>query len=351
MKNMWHHFKTPARFLTLTLLFAASTFAFAQKSHAQEASVSSCKPVKNLLPDFIKKHPDTYQKLQSEAEKTPNHSGLLWKVTKPDVKTSYLFGTMHLSDPRISNAPTQVLELLDKSETIIIETTDVLDPAFINKILSNQPDLIQMQGNDTLSKLFSDEEQLEIRQQLSKRNLSLAAFDKFQPWIVTNLLSIPQCESVHQAQGKVALDMILAKRAQEQDKDLVGLETAAEQLEAMKTLPMEFHHKGLLASVRSIEEIDDFVETLTHLYLEGRIGLMAPVLQALDEDGLNDEDYQKFEEIMINKRTHNMVERGLTFFNHGDVFMAVGALHLPGEDGLLELLRAHGFTVENVSLN
>lgn len=351
MKNMWHHLKTPARFLTLTLLLAAGSFAFTQNSYAQEAQTAACKPAKNLLPDFIKKHPDTYQKLQIKAEKTPNHSGLLWKITKPNVKTSYLFGTMHLSDPRISNAPAPVLALLDKSGTMIIETTDVLDPAFLVQILSTQPDLIQMQGNDTLSKLFSEEEQLELRQQLSKRNLSLAAFDKLQPWIVTNLLSIPQCESVHQAQGKVALDMTLAKRAQEQDKYLVGLETAAEQLEAMKALPMEFHHKGLLASVRALDEIDDFMETLTHLYFEGRIGLMAPILQALDEDGLSDEDYQKFEEIMVNKRNHNMMERGLTFFNHGDVFMAVGALHLPGEDGLVELLRAQGFTVENVPLN
>ncbi|WP_374828795.1 TraB/GumN family protein [Paenochrobactrum pullorum] len=351
MKNIWHIFKTFARFLTLSLLFAAGTFAFTQKTYAQETQTKSCKPTKNLLPDFIKSHPDTYQKLEAQAADTPNHSGLLWKITKPNVKPSYLFGTMHLSDPRISNAPAPVLALLDKAETMIIETTDVMDPAFLLKILNTQPDLIQMQGENRLSKLFSDEEQAEMRERLVKRNLSFAVFDRLQPWIVTNLLSIPQCESVYQAQGEVALDLKLAKRAQDQDKYLVGLETAAEQLEAMKALPMEFHHKGLLASVRALDEIDDFMETLTHLYLSGRIGLMAPLLQALDEDGLDDEDYQKFEAIMVTKRNHNMVERGLTFFNHGDVFMAVGALHLPGDDGLVELLRAQGFTVENVPLN
>lgn len=351
MKNLRCFSKIFVRFLILALLFIASPLGLTQKSYAQETQANDCKPAQNLLPDFIKSHPDLYQKLEKHTAETPNHSGLLWKITKPNVKTSYLFGTMHLSDPRISNAPAQVLKRLDQAETMIIETTDVLDPLFLNKILLNQPDLIQMQGEDRLSKLFSDTEQVEMRHQLAKRNINLSSLDKLQPWIVTNLLNMPPCESLHQAQGETALDIKLAKHAQDQDKYLVGLETAAEQLQAMQALPMEFHRKGLMASIRSIEKIDDFMETLTQLYLQQRIGLMAPLLQALDKDGLDDKDYQKFEEIMVTKRNHTMMERGLTFFNHGDVFMAVGALHLPGKDGLIELLRAQGFTVENVALN
>ncbi|MGU3573978.1 TraB/GumN family protein [Brucellaceae bacterium C25G] len=355
MKNIWHLFKNFARFITLTFVFAASTLvagtlALTQKTYAQEVQAKTCKPAKNLLPDFISDHADIYQELERQAAATPNNTGLLWKISKPDTKTSYLFGTMHLSDPRISNAPAPVLDALDQAQTIIIETTDVLDPKFLFKIIVEKPELVHMQDNQTLSKLFSDQEQVEIRHQLAKRNINLSSLDKLQPWIVNSQLAMPQCESILQAKGEVALDLKLAKRAQSQNKLLIGVETAAEQLEAMKEIPIEFHRKGLLATARTIENVDNFMETLTQLYLEGRISLMTPLLQALDEDGFDDDDYKKFEEIMINKRNHNMAERSLDYFNEGDVFMAVGALHLPGKDGLVELLRAQGFTVENVSL-
>ncbi|MGL4489412.1 MAG: TraB/GumN family protein, partial [Rhizobiaceae bacterium] len=95
------------------------------------------------------------------------------------------------------------------------------------------------------------------------------------------------------------------------------------------------------------DQVDDVMETMLTLYTQGEIALIMPVLKQIQPEGAEAQEagYGEFEEIMINARNGVMAERARDRLAKGSVFIAVGALHLPGEKGLVELLRKDGYTV------
>jgi uncharacterized protein YbaP (TraB family) len=85
---------------------------------------------------------------------------------------------------------------------------------------------------------------------------------------------------------------------------------------------------------------------MTDLYLTGNIGAIMPMLKDVDPDQtLSDDDASAFEQRIILDRNKVMAERAAPILAKGNVFMAVGALHLAGDQGLVTLLREQGFTV------
>jgi uncharacterized protein len=90
------------------------------------------------------------------------------------------------------------------------------------------------------------------------------------------------------------------------------------------------------------------METMIALYAEGRAGLIMPFLKSLSAQGMSSMDeksYGDFEEIVVNARNKVMSERAGSILAEGSAFIAVGALHLPGEKGLVELFRKAGYTL------
>jgi uncharacterized protein YbaP (TraB family) len=123
-----------------------------------------------------------------------------------------------------------------------------------------------------------------------------------------------------------------------------------EQLAAMSELPMEFHLQALIETLELGDRMDDIMTTMTDLYVSGDIGMTMPMLKSIDpkKASENDQGYAAFEQRIITDRNHVMAERSAPELAKGNVFMAVGALHLPGEEGVIERLRAQGFTLPRV---
>lgn len=87
------------------------------------------------------------------------------------------------------------------------------------------------------------------------------------------------------------------------------------------------------------------METTTALYLKGEIGLIMPSLRKIVPDSLSEEDYELFLKYLISDRNQVMADRAVPIIDKGNTFIAVGALHLPGKVGIIELLRAKGYRV------
>ena len=120
----------------------------------------------------------------------------------------------------------------------------------------------------------------------------------------------------------------------------------AEQLRAMASLPMEFHMKGLVETLKLGDRIDDVIETMIVLYEREDTGMFWPLLRAvLPSAGEDEAGYAAFEETMISSRNRVMAENAGPILAKGNAFVAVGALHLPGPEGLIELFRKAGYTV------
>ena len=327
----------------VNVLFALGFLATLLLVSQARAEVATCAGI-DLLAQFEAEEPETYARLQAEAAAVPNGSGLLWKVEKPGVEPSFLFGTMHLTDPRVTDLTDAARAAYDSAGTVVIETTDVLDQAKMMAAMFERPDLMMYTDGATLTSSLPPEKAKIIEDGLSARGIPPASVSKMKPWMLAATLSIPACETARQAAGLRILDVKLARDAEARGKAVAGLETMIGQLDAMASLPLDFHIDGLIATLDLGDRIDDVFETMIVLYHREEIGMIWPLFHAVLPEG-EAGAYGAFEQVMIDARNATMRDNAIPFLDAGGAFIAVGALHLPGERGLVEMLRAAGYTV------
>ena len=325
------------------ILFFAIAFLVSGKAHAE---APACKG-KDMLAELQTSDPALLAKIEAEAKATINGEGLLWKLEKPGQKPSWLYGTMHVTDPRVTELEPSAQTAFDAAHTLVIETTDVLDQQAMLASLMKQPELMMFTDNTTLTSLMTPDEVATVNAALEARGIPPGSVTKMKPWMLSAMVALPACELSRKAAGAPVLDILLAQKAKAAGKDVKGLESAADQLSAMASLPIEFHIKGLVETLKLGDRMDDVIETMVVLYQRGDIGMFWPLFRnALPSGGKDDESgYAAFEEAMVTSRNKTMVERAEPLVGAGDAFMAVGALHLPGPDGLVELFRKAGYTV------
>lgn len=330
-------------FTLLGLLFVA-LFTFSP-ARAADITCSGNDIIKELAAD-----PAKLEALRKEAAAVPNGKGVLWKIEKEGMSPSFLLGTMHLTDPRVLQMPAGAKEAFDASGTVIVESTEVLDEKKAAAVMLSQPELTMFTDQTTIGSLLPQEETARLEQGLKSRGISLAAVQKMKPWIIASFVSLPACEMARKAQGGSFLDKKLAEDAVAGGKRLEGLETALEQLHALADIPMKFHLQSLIETLELGSRMDDITATMIDLYVEGEIGMIVPTLKYAAEKQLGEtSDYADFEQRIIIDRNHVMADRSAPILEKGSVFMAVGALHLPGKEGVIELLRAKGFRLTAVN--
>ena len=330
----------------LNVLFFASFLAalFFATSQAR-ADAPLCKG-KDLTATLATEKPDELAAIKAEAAKTINGDRLLWKIQKDGVAPSYLFGTMHMTDPRVTSLTPAAAKAFDEAKTIVIETTDVLDKSQMTAALLRNPELMMFTGDATLTSLLSPEDKDALEKGLASRGIMLASVIKMKPWMLAAMVALPACEMARQASGAPVLDVKLAQDAKADGKTLMGLETVTDQLGAMASLPMEFHIRGLVDSLKLGDRMDDIMETMIELYQREQVAMIMPLVAAATKDaGVSDEGYAEFEQTMITARNVTMVDHAAPIIDQGSAFIAVGALHLPGPDGVVELLRDAGYEV------
>lgn len=326
-------------------LLLASFFAVAFSASYVRAEEIACGG-HDLIAEMAKADPTKVEGLRKEASATANGNSLLWKIEKPGVKPSYLYGTMHLTDPRVLKLSDAGEAAYQGADTVVIEADEILDPQGIVKVLAESPELMMFMDGTTLDKLIPKDKLPAVEAALSERGLSLSALNRMQPWMVTSMLAMPACELARNKEGIAFLDIKLAREAKARGKQIAGLETIKDQLGAMASLPRQFHIDGLIETLALGSKSADIFETMTVLYTQGNIGMIFPFMRSVSPDSSADgKTYAEFEEKMVNARNRTMAERAVPIIDKGNAFIAVGALHLPGEQGLVSLLKKQNYTV------
>jgi hypothetical protein len=216
--------------------------------------------------------------------------------------------------------------------------------------LAAEPGLMMFTDNTTLSSLLSPEDAAVLNKGLDARGIPPSTVAKMKPWILSAMVALPACEVARQSAGEPVLDVKLANDAKADGKAVEGLETVADQLRAMASLPLAFHMKGLVDTLKLGDKANDLNETMIVLYQRGEVGMFWPLFRVVLPDAESDKaGYAAFEQTMITNRNKVMVEHAEPILAKGNAFMAVGALHLPGPDGLVEDFRKAGYSVTAVN--
>lgn len=258
---------------------------------------------------------------------------LLWKVVLDDGTENYVFGTIHVSDPRVLDLPESVVDALDGSTTFAMEAVPELDDIFTLRQLmffSDESRLSDMLDADLYSRA------VEI---LRTYNMTRESITRMKPWAAYLTMNYP-------VNNGLPLDLVLLEMAHERGMSVSGLETLNEQLSALTGLDHEDQVRILLDTVCNYEQVLNGFEDMIGLYLEQDLkGLYAFSLRhSFADDRLYRRLYQK----LLLDRNHLMVKRMQPLLRQGGVFVAIGALHLTGDEGVLALLEQQGYRIEPV---
>ena len=330
------------KLIALVLFFAS--FSTIGQVPAQAQSDASCSG-KNLADHFQQTDPTKFEEIIAEADKVLNGNSLLWKIEKQGFATSWMMGTMHLSHPDVSGLTDRTKQVIANVDTVVIETLDVLDKQAMVKAMQSLAHLTMLPADEKLTDLIAADLRDELEAETSTRGMPMQLVDRLQPWLVATSVALPVCELARKQSGEPVLDVAIANYAKENGKALKGLETVKEQFEAMASLPREFHISALEQTLASGSNVLDMLTTMKDLFLEEKISMVFPLMQASSPEIYTGDDATKFQEALIEKRNLTMAERSLSILGNGASLIAVGALHIPGDTGLVELLRSKGFTV------
>lgn len=302
----------------------------------------------DMLAEMQAKSPDVYNKVMAESSAFSNTEAVLWKVEKPSLPPSYLFGTMHLSDPRVSELPAAVKDAIAHSKSVALEVADLSDKA-VAAAMTKAATLIVYTDGKSLKAALTDDEYKQVEQTVTKSGMpgELAAMMK--PWLVSMLLATSDCERKQLAAGKAVLDLRVAAEAQKSGISVTGLETIEDQLGALAAVPDDQQVAILKVGLKYIDRADDMMETMVQMYVKRQLGAAMPFQLALAaQTGAPASVFDGFKKTLLIDRNAKMRDSAIPLIEKGNAFVAVGALHLPGPTGLVALLRESGYTVTAV---
>lgn len=302
----------------------------------------------DLLAEMRAKDPNAYAALRAEADAIPNNHGLFWKIEPPNgAAPSYLFGTVHVTDPRVHDLRPPVKAALDKAAAVIVESTEALTATDMAKNMFKVAGLMVLPGTQTLDEVIPPDDLAAVKAFYEEEGGYEAHF-KYRPYMLAMTLSYAPCEVARQTEGLPSLDAAIATTYKAGGAKLAGLETLREQFTSMSDMPMAEQVDWLLQAIKLRSEIEDFTETLIRLYLAQETGMLLAWSRDMTIRHGTEATWESFRSLLLDTRNKRMAERAVPFIDDGNAFIAVGALHLPGETGLVQLLRDRGYKVTAV---
>jgi uncharacterized protein YbaP (TraB family) len=179
--------------------------------------------------------------------------------------------------------------------------------------------------------------------------LGVSALLQLKPWAVMQVFSMPPAEFARLAtpDDTPPLDLLLQRRAAAKGMVIFGLESASEQIAVFDDLPVADQIAFLDAAVAESARIGWWWTTMKEAYLARDVGA---IYRSMSESWMADDPElaQLFKERVLDRRNERMVERMMRRLAKGKAFIAVGALHLPGERGVLNLLAQQGYAITRV---
>ena len=268
------------------------------------------------------------------APSTENARGLLWKVEGKNQKPSYLFGTIHIADPRVTDLPPPVRAVLDAADDLIVEVVPDMES------MARLTQSMRFGDGRTLTQTVGARMVADAQAALAKLRIPLADIDSLKPWAIVLMLLTPDLN------GALPLDLVLQTRAGERGVAVAGLETMDEQIEVFDGLSLDDQRDLLDVTLRDQAQIAGRTEALTRAYLARDLEKLRALAEAdrLANPALHATVMRR----LLADRNRRMVERMQSRLRRGNAFIAVGAAHLPGPQGLIKLLEREGYRLSAV---
>lgn len=288
--------------------------------------------------------------LQSRLAATPYAEGNHWRATR-NGKVLHLVGTMHLSDDRLDGPAERLGPLVRDADLLLLEMTQTEESELQARLL-NDADMLLL-PDQTLPELLPEDDWQQLADAMRERGMPPFMGARMRPWYVSMLLAVPPC-MVSRLEDRNGLDARLEAAAIGAGIPTRALEPYDTGFAAFADLPMDTQLLMIRSALSSPGDSEDLFETVLASYFAethaaGQIVLevLSPRLTPLTEQETA-EVFAMLDKALIAGRNRAWIPVILQALQQADgpVVAGFGAAHLGGEQGVLKLLEAEGFTLE-----
>lgn len=260
---------------------------------------------------------------------------LLWEISGNGLtKPSFLFGTFHLVCKGDINFSTALKQAVAFSDEVYLEL-DMDDPAIFLGSLT----LLNMQGDKKLKDLYSPENYIKIVDFFNDSlKMPINMFQRMKPGFLAAML-YPKSLGCN---NTVSIEDAVMGLAKKKNKEIKGLETMAMQAAVFDSIPYEKQAAELLNAIDSLETAKAQFALMLNAYKHQQMDEIEKIIMN-PEFGI-----EVSQEVLLDNRNKNWVIQLNTIMKKKALFVAVGAGHLVGKNGLITLLRAAGYTVRGL---
>lgn len=298
------------------LLFWASVFAFISCS---SASVNETIDVSNENTDVV----------------VENGNSLLWKIEKEGYKTSYMYGTMHIIEEEYYHFTDQMTKKIKESDAIIMEVGGMPNPL-------ETLNLMKLDSGDIRS-VFSDEEMRVIVEFFDKKigtdpDTFFKMYGEMKPFFILQAIS-----QHYFSENTASYDLDIMAISGQNEIPLIGLETLEEQLGFFDAIPQDQMNLMIIQAIEDFEKEKKNTKKMMQIYSEQRVDKLIPMMKKQSPE------FMEFSDIFLYNRNKAWIPKIKEELKTKRCFIAVGAAHLFGEGGIIDLLQKEGFTLTAVS--
>jgi uncharacterized protein YbaP (TraB family) len=259
-------------------------------------------------------------------------NSLLWEISGNGLPHhAFLFGTMHVKDERAFDFSKSMVTAFDTCQTFAMEIA--LEPDIYKDIFK----LMVADENYRIEDYLKPEEQQKIDNFLKKQfGFKLEYFKQIKPVFLYIIMS----GTGMSVDNEHFLDEHLFLKAKAAGKTVIGIETLEEQINALDGLSIREQLDLVLDAVESFGKNKKVEQKLLKYYQNQELNEIAKLIEASSNE--------KVSRLLLTNRNYIMADRIANFIFKESTFIAIGAGHLPGNEGVIELLRQKGYTVEPV---
>ena len=280
----------------------------------------------------------THPPIATAAAPAPYSEGRLWRIAKTGIPDSFVFGTIHVADPRVATIPDAVAQVWPRVKLLAME----IAPAEIADVRLGDLELLDDGGR--LEPLIGAQAFAQVRADLATNGTPEDVVARLKPWAAMLKLTWGRPRS-----DVRTLDENLLAAARDRRLRFVSLESIDEQIAAFDSIPMASQVALLRNAVEQRAAIEAMTEPTIAAWHRGDLAELArlPERFARQFPGMTPH-YAALRRHIIEGRTVLMHHRLFMPLRSGGVLVAVGALHLYGNEGLLALLVQDGYRVTRV---
>lgn len=274
-----------------------------------------------------------WQAIGFAQDQPDNYQSLLWEIKGKGLKQpSYLYGTIHIIPADSFFVTKSVSKRIKKADRLVLEMK-----INMGAMLAAMK-YMMLPKDQSLDKLLNEAD-FQLVQSFLQDSIkqALPGFERMKPIMISEHISSQFCMGKKQE----SYELHFSKLFREMKKPISGLETAKEQMSYLDGMSLEDQTQALMETVQDPHASCELYDEMVRLYRQEELGKLWAMTTA-------DETMQEQLDGLLNQRNQNWIEPLEKMMKKESVFIAVGAAHLPGPQGVISLLQEAGYHVKPV---